>query len=137
MKEIVVGTKYISEAEVDESRLAVNVGSGDLRVFATPMMAALMENAAAACLGEFLDEGETSVGTALEISHTSATPLGMKVRAEAVISAVDRRSVEFKVIAFDEAGEIGRGVHTRFVVSAEKFQKRTDEKSAGTQNVKK
>lgn len=129
MKEVIIGTKYTSECTADEARLAVNVGSGDLRVFATPMMAALMENAAAACLSKFLDEGETSVGTALDISHTSATPCGMKVKAEAVITSADGRKIDFEVTASDEAGEIGKGSHTRFVVLAEKFQAKTDSKT--------
>lgn len=128
MKEVIIGSEYISECTASEDKLAVNVGSGDLRVFATPMMAALMENAAAECLGKYLDEGETSVGTALDISHSSATPLGMNVTAKAVITAVDGRKVEFEVTAYDEAGEIGKGKHTRFVVFAEKFQAKTDAK---------
>ena len=128
MKEIKVGMVYVSEAEVGEKELAVNVGSGDLRVFATPMMTALMENAAMKCLSQFLDEGETSVGTALDISHTAATPLAMKVRAEAEIVRAEGRQVEFNVRAFDEKGAIGSGTHTRFVVFSEKFQAKTDAK---------
>lgn len=128
MKEVIIGSKYTSEGVVEEKSLAVNVGSGDLRVFATPMMTALMENASAKCLSEFLDQGETSVGTALNIVHTSATPLGMKVKAEAVITSVDGRRVDFEVTAYDEVGEIGKGAHTRFVVFSEKFQQKTDAK---------
>lgn len=128
MKELSIGSKYVSKATVDESRLAVNVGSGDLRVFATPMMAALMENAAACLLAQFLEEGETSVGTALDITHSAATPLRMEVTAEAVIASADGRRVDFEVVAFDEKGEIGRGRHTRFVVASEKFMAKVNSK---------
>lgn len=128
MKEILVGAQETTQAVVDEKSLAVNVGSGDLRVFATPMMTAIMENAAAKCLEKFLDEGETSVGTALNISHSSATPLGMGVHAVAKITSVDGRKVDFEVTAFDEVGEIGKGTHSRFVAFSEKFQSKTDAK---------
>lgn len=128
MKEIVIGSEMTSTTNVTEEKLAVNVGSGDLRVFATPMMTAIMENAAAKCLGKFLDEGETSVGTALNISHSSATPLGMGVHAVAKITSVDGRKVDFEVTAYDEVGEIGKGTHSRFVVFSEKFQSKTDAK---------
>lgn len=128
MNEIKIGIEFTSESVVDEKSLAVNVGSGDLRVFATPMMTAIMENASAKCLAQFLGEGETSVGTALNISHSSATPLGMKVHAVAKITSVDGRKVDFDVTAFDEVGEIGKGTHSRFVVFSEKFQAKTDAK---------
>ncbi len=121
MKEILIGQKQTVESEVTEARLASTVGSGELPVYATPAMAALMENAAATLLKGFLDEGETSVGVSLNLSHSSATPLGMKVRAEAEITGVDRRRVSFLVVVYDEAGEIGRAEHDRFVVGAEKF----------------
>ncbi len=130
MKEIKIGAQTTSESVVSEKDLAVNVGSGDLRVFATPIMTALMENAAAKCLAQFLDEGETSVGTALNIVHTSATPIGMKVYATAKIISFNGRQVEFEVTANDEAGEIGKGTHTKFVVFSEKFQAKTDGKTA-------
>lgn len=128
MKEIVIGSETTSKTNVTEEKLAVNVGSGDLRVFATPMMTALMENAASKCLAQFLDDCETSVGTALNIVHTSATPLGMEVSTTAKIISVDGRKVDFEVFATDETGEIGRGTHTRFVVNSEKFQTKTDSK---------
>lgn len=130
MKEIIVGSKHTFEWPVTEERLAVNVESGDLRVLATPIMAALMEKAAAYCLAQFLDEGETSVGTALNIAHTSATPEGMKFEATATITSFDGRKVDFELFAKDEAGEIGKGTHSRFVVGAEKFQMKTDSKKA-------
>lgn len=128
MKDVIIGSEYTCQWTVTEERLAVNVESGDLRVLATPVMAALMEKAAANCLAQFLEEGETSVGTALNIAHTSATPEGMTFTAKAVVTAWDGRNVDFEVFASDEAGEIGKGTHSRFVVFSEKFQAKTDAK---------
>ncbi len=128
MKEITIGTKGTAEFTATEDRLAVSVGSGSLRVFATPMMAALMEKAACCAVADVLEGDETTVGTQLCIDHVSATPEGMKVTAEAEITAVNGREITLAVRAYDEAGEIGSGTHRRFVVQAEKFQSRTDGK---------
>lgn len=105
----------------DEAHSARAVGSGLLPVLATPAMTALMEQAAANAIEEYLPEGWTSVGVSLNVEHTSATPLGMKFRAEAEVTAVEGRKVLFAVRAYDEAGEIGRGTHARFAVEAEPF----------------
>ena len=80
------------------------------------------------CLAQFLDEGETSVGTAISTTHSAATPCGMKIKAEAKIIAVNGRKVDFEIIACDEVGEIGKATHSRFVVFSEKFQAKTDSK---------
>ena len=114
--------------KVGRSQLAVEVGSGSVAVFATPMMIALMEQAASACLAEFLDEGETSVGTYISTDHISATPEGMTVSAKAEIVKVDGNCVSFLVEACDQAGVIGRGTHRRVVVAQEKFEQRAQEK---------
>ena len=121
MKDIVIGTTYTLSTTVTEDKLACNMKSGSLPVFATPAMAALMEETSAAALSLFLEEGVTSVGTALELKHTAATPLGMKVTATAEIVEVDRRRVTFQVTVRDEQEEIGSARHDRFVVGAEKF----------------
>ena len=113
---------------VTENDTAASVGSGSLRVFATPAMAALMEETAAALLKPFLDEGENSVGTALNLAHLAATPEGLTVTAEAEITAVVRRKVSFRVIVRDPAEEIGRADHDRFVVNAEKFLEKANRK---------
>ncbi len=105
----------------DEAHSARAVGSGLLPVLATPAMTALMEQAAATAIGEFLPEGWTSVGISLDIEHTSATPLGMGFRAEAEVTAVEGRKVLFAVRAYDDAGEIGHGTHARFAVESEPF----------------
>ena len=121
MKDIVIGTTYTLSSTVTEEKLACNMKSGSLPVFATPAMAALMEETSAAALSLFLEEGETSAGTALDLKHTAATPLGMKVTATAEIVEVDRRRVTFQVTVRDEQEEIGSARHDRFVVGAEKF----------------
>ena len=118
---ILIGTKCRLEQTVTDALTAANVGSGALPVFGTPYMSALMENAAMTCLQSFLEEGQGSVGTHLDISHDAPTPIGMKVWAEAELTAVDGRKLTFAVTAFDDAGPIGKGVHQRFVIQNEKF----------------
>ncbi|NBK17423.1 thioesterase family protein [Anaerotruncus sp. 1XD42-93] len=120
-------TKEIS-VTVDREKLACTVGSGSLEVFATPMMIAAMEQAACTLLQEFLEEGQTSVGTMMHVAHSAATPLGMQVTAAATITAQEGRKVEFEVSARDACGEIGRGTHTRFIVDAAKFLSKTNAK---------
>ncbi len=129
MKDIILGTTHTLSAAVTEEKLACNMKSGSLPVFATPAMAALMEETAAAALSAFLDEGETSVGTALNLQHTAATPLGMKVTASAEIIEVDRRRVTFRITVRDEQEEIGSARHDRFVVGAEKFLAKANAKN--------
>lgn len=106
---------------VEESDTAKEVGSGTLRVLATPKMIALMEKAAYKCIADDLDIGTTSVGTLMNVKHVSATPVGMSVYATATITEVDGRRVVFKVEAYDEVGMIGEGMHERFIVGEEKF----------------
>jgi predicted thioesterase len=100
--------------------------SGSLPVFATPSMTALMEQAACACLDE-CDVGAT-VGTALNIEHVAASPIGAEITATATITSVSGRKYEFAVTARDSAGEIGRGTHTRVAIDAEKFMKKAEER---------
>lgn len=126
--EIKIGTKGRSTGTVTEENTALAAGSGDLKVFATPFMIALMENAAANSITSFLDEGQSSVGTQISVTHEAATPVGMKVWAESQVIAVDGRKVCFNVEAFDEAGKIGSGTHERFIISSDKFVKRVYEK---------
>ena len=128
MKEILVGETAEVYTRVTTDKLAIAVGSGSLKVFATPAMAALMEEAACAAVKPFLAENETTVGTALNIMHVSATPMGMTVFAEAEIIAVNGREITFNVVARDAIEEIGHGTHKRFVVNSEKFQSKTDTK---------
>lgn len=128
MKEITIGAKGTAVTTASEQKLAVSVKSGSLRVFATPMMAALMEEAACNALAPYLEGDETTVGTQLCIDHSAATPEGMQVTAEAEVTAVNGREICLNVRAFDEAGEIGSGTHKRFVVFSEKFQNKTNQR---------
>lgn len=123
-----IGASHTVTVEVDRDKLACSVGSGVLEVFATPMMIAAMEQAASELLAKHLQEGQTSVGTAVNIAHTAATPLGMRVTATATVTAVDGKRVDFDVSASDELGEIGHGTHSRFIVDAASFQQKTDAK---------
>ena len=122
------GLKGRADTVVTQDNTASAVGSGLVPVFATPYMIALMENAAANSLLPFLGEDEGSVGIHLDVSHTSATPVGMKVWAETEVTAVDGKRITFAVKAFDESGEIGAGTHVRCIIKPEKFLARTQAK---------
>ena len=129
---IVIGTKCQLEETVTQELTAAYVGSGALPVF-TPYMSALMENAAQTCLQSFLEEGQGSVGTHIAISHDAPTPVGMKVWAEAEITAVSEngKMVDFAVKAWDEKGPIGSGTHTRAIIKNEKFLAKCNAKLEG------
>ena len=122
---ITVGLKGVVEDIVSEINTAETVGSGSLKVFATPAMIALMEAASCVAIKDFLDEGETTVGTMVNIEHVSATPVGSNIKVESTVTAVDGRKISFEVVASDNAGLIGKGIHDRFVVNVEKFMSRT------------
>lgn len=114
---------------VKKENLASVIGSGSLDVLATPAVAALMEGAAAELAQNMLDNDElTTVGTAISIEHTSPTPLGAEVEAEARLVKTEGRLFFFELTARDNAGEIAKGTHTRVSVKAEKFQKKADGK---------
>lgn len=123
-----LGIKGVVSALVTKENTAASVGSGGLLVFGTPYMIALMEKAACECVNPYLEEGQSSVGTMLNVLHTSATPVGMEVRAEAILTAVDGRKLSFDVVAYDEKGEIGKGTHERFIINEEKFLAKTYDK---------
>ena len=127
-----VGDKKEVFSVVTDENTAKTVKSGSLPVFATPMMIALMEEAAATLVEENLEDNEnkekTSVGILMNISHIAATPIGMKVRAEAEITAIDGRKITFKVTAFDEVEKIGEGAHERFIVKSDKFLTKAENK---------
>lgn len=128
MKEIKTGLCATAENCVTNENTAITVGSGSLEVFATPMMTALMEKAAAAAIAQCMENDETTVGTMLNITHVSATPVGMKVKAFAEVTEVNGREITFNVSAEDESGKIGEGTHKRFVVFGEKFMSKTNSK---------
>lgn len=119
--EITVGMKGEVTTLVEREDTAYEVGSGSLLVYATPCMVALMEGAACEAIAEALPEGKTSVGTELNIKHLAATPVGLEVRAEAEVTAVDGNTITFQITAYDEAGKIGEGTHKRAVITAQRF----------------
>ena len=118
---IEIGLKHESQVVVSQSNTAKTIGSGDMEVFATPAMVALMENAAMMAVAKNLDEGASSVGVEISTSHIKASALGATITASAELVAIDGRKLSFKVKAWDEAGTIGEGNHTRFVVDRERF----------------
>ncbi|WP_297963152.1 thioesterase family protein [uncultured Anaerovibrio sp.] len=120
-KEIKVGLKNTVKEQVWPKNTAKVMGSGCMEVYATPAMTCLMEKAAAEALEPFMEEGWTTVGISINVQHTAATPVGLAVRAEAEVTAVDGRKISFKVRAFDDKEEIGSGTHERFAVMSEKF----------------
>ena len=126
--EITVGMTGSVGTTAEREDTAYEVGSGSLLVYATPCMVALMEGAACEAIEGALPEGKTSVGTELQISHISATPVGMEVRAEAEVTAVEGNTITFRVTAFDEAGKIGEGIHKRVIVTAQRFLDKTYDK---------
>ena len=122
------GKKHTSEVTVEERHLACNVGSGDLPVLATPMMMALMENAAMLCVAGDLDAGQTTVGGFISLSHLKPTPLGATVTATAELISVQGRKLTFKVHAEDGSGVIGEGEHLRFIVDGNGFMSKLTSK---------
>ncbi len=116
-----IGLKHTSEQTVSETLTAMQMGSGDLPVFATPAMMALMENAAMMAVANELPEGCTTVGGHIESSHLRPSKVGEKVSAVAEVTKVDGKKIEFKVAAYSGETLLGEGTHLRFVVDKEKF----------------
>lgn len=123
--DISIGMKGEATTLVEKEDTAAMVGSGSLLVYATPCMVALMEGAACEAIAPALSEDKTSVGTELSISHISATPVGLEVRAEAEVTAVEGKIITFKVTAWDESGMIGEGSHKRCIVPVQRFLDKT------------
>ena len=115
------GIKGRLEETVTPEMSAARVGSGLVDVFATPMMIALIEKTCNESVLPHLDEGQGTVGTLVNVTHTAATPIGMRVWCESELVEVDRRRLVFKVKAFDECGLIGEGSHERFIINTAKF----------------
>lgn len=122
-----VGKTFTSTLIVTEDKLAINVGSGDLRVLATPAMMALMENAAMLCVADELPEGSSTVGGQIESSHLKPTGLGHTVTATARLTAIEGRKLQFHIEAHDEEGLIGEGSHLRFIVDCQRFMSKVTE----------
>lgn len=128
MEKIQIGMKASAELVVREEHTAPRVGSGKVHVLATPVMINLFEAAALAAVEEHLPPGFQSLGTVLNVRHIAATPVGMRVRATAEVTAVEKRTIHFKVEARDERDLIGDGTHERVVVNMQKFDQRVQEK---------
>ena len=126
--ELKPGRKGRAETTVTPDNTAQAVGSGLVPVFATPYMIALMENAAVNAVQAQLAPDEGTVGIRLDVTHDAATPIGMKVWAEAEVTAVEGRKLTFTVTAYDEAEKIGGGTHQRFIIKPEKFLAKTQAK---------
>ena len=115
------GLTYTSTLVVSKDHVAAVMGSGDLHVFATPAMVALMENAAMLAVANHLPEGSTTVGAMMNTSHVKPSPVGDEVKATAVLTGIEGRKLTFSVKAEDSKGVIGEAVHVRYVVDKEKF----------------
>lgn len=128
MNEIRIGISKEKECLVNESMLATAVGSGDMDVYATPMMIAFMEHVSYSLLQEQLMDEFTSVGIHVDVAHKAPTPCNMKVRVIATVIEVSKKIVSFKVEAYDEKGLIGEGIHKRYIVEKEEFQSKAMQK---------
>ena len=123
-----IGLKGHLEQMVTEEVTADRIGSGLVKVFATPMMIALIEQTCNESVVPFLEEGQGSVGTHVDVSHCAATPVGMRVWCDSELVEIDRRRLVFAVKAYDECGLIGEGKHERFIIDSDKFQSKIDAK---------
>ena len=122
------GIKCVKEEIVTEELTAEVLGSGGLAVYATPAMIRLMEHAAWSAAEDYMEDGYTTVGTLMNVKHLSASPAGTAVRAECELIETDGRRLVFKVAAYDDAGQIGEGTHERFIVQADKFLDKANNK---------
>lgn len=115
------GLTHTSTTRVSQDNTALKMGSGDMEVFATPAMVALMENAAMQAVSPFLPEGSSTVGSQIDISHTKPSGVGNKISATAILMSIDSRKLTFSVQATDGKDTIGQGTHIRFIVDKTKF----------------
>lgn len=128
---LTIGLKGRADDVVTDRNTAQAACSGALPVFGTPFMCALMEKAAWTSIAPHLADGDGTVGTKLDVSHVSATPLGMKVWAETEVTLVDGKRIELKVAAYDEKGLIGEGTHERFIITNDRFLAKAGRKLEG------
>jgi len=123
-----IGMKGKVEQTVEDKDTAVSFGSGGVKVFATPMMVGIMENAALKAVDSYLPEGYATVGIHLDVKHLAATPVEMMVRAEAELIEIEGKKLKFNIKAYDEKELIGEGFHSRYIINLEKFMKAVNEK---------
>ncbi|MFA4885472.1 MAG: thioesterase family protein [Desulfotomaculaceae bacterium] len=132
-KELEVGIKGEARDVVTDLNTAVAYGNTVVNVYASPAMIGLMEKAALSSVLPFLGEGMTTVGTRFEVKHLAATPVGLNVTARSTLVEIEGKRLLFEVEAWDDAEQIGKGIHERFIVKLEGFLKRTQSKSTGGQ----
>ncbi len=125
---LIENSTYRIDTTVTKEKLAVNVKSGGLEVFATPAMIALIEETCYKGVQSGLDQGQTTVGTLVNVSHLSPTALGKNVYVEAKLTKIEGKKLSFEVKAFDESGEIGKGTHERFIINEERFMSKVNAK---------
>lgn len=123
-----IGLKHTVTEVVTAEKSAEKVGSGLLPVYATPAMIALMEKCASECVAPYIEAGRSSVGTALNIKHLSASPIGMQITCTATLTEVDGRRLVFSLEASDEKGPIGEGTHERFIIDIDRFMAKCQSK---------
>ncbi len=123
-----IGIKGTKAIKVTDEMTARAMGSGSLDVYSTPAMISLMENTAYTSVAEYLEDGQGTVGTLMNVKHLSATPVGMEVRCESELVEIDKRRLVFTVKAYDQVGCIGEGIHERFVINNDKFMEKTNNK---------
>ncbi len=120
------GIKGREEVTVTPELTAESIGSGTVPVFATPMMISLVEKACRCSVEPYLDEGQTTVGTLVNVAHLAATPVGMRVWCETELVETDRRRLVFRVTVRDDAGPVGEGTHERFIIDSDRFVKKAE-----------
>lgn len=128
MNQIEIGLTGEKSTAVTMENTAIAMGSGTLRVFATPAMIALIEGCCAESVEDLLGEGITSVGTKVAVEHLAASPLGASILCKSTLTAFDGRRLDFEVEVFDNKDLIGKGTHTRFTVKADRFLEKTNAK---------
>jgi len=129
-RNIEVGSRAETQIVVGTRDTAFHVGSGKIKVLATPVLIMLLEEAALNAVEGYLSSGFQTVGTHLDVSHIAATPVGMKVSAYAEVIAVEGRKISFRLWAEDESEKISEGTHQRIIVDVERFDSRVSAKSS-------
>ena len=119
------GTSIIKKSKVTENETAIKMGSGDLDVYATPAMIALMENVAKSLVIEQIPQDYTTVGIVINVQHIKSSPVGANIKCKATLTKVDRKKLFFDVEASDDKGTIGKATHIRYIVNSQDFMQRT------------
>lgn len=119
------GSSIVKELKVTENETAVKMGSGDLEVYATPAMIALMENSSKSLVINDLPQGYTTVGIDINVKHVKSSPVGANIKCKATLIKIDRKKLFFDLEASDDKGTIGKGSHIRYIVNIDDFMKNT------------